>query len=123
MKKRKQKKITKPSTENITSTATSQPSTKSLVKPLVGKSTKDLFKDIEAIGVFKVSFGEKGTIKLKSEMKLSSSSLRILNQMKDSGYPDKFHLKTDGININFTLENYQNILKISQQEKLKQKSK
>lgn len=123
MKKRKQKKITKPSTENITSTATSQPSTKSLVKPLVGKSTKDLFKDIEAIGVFKVSFGEKGTIKLKSDMKLSSSSLRILNQMKDSGYPDKFHLKTDGININFTLENYQNILKISQQEKVKQKSK
>lgn len=123
MKKRKQKKTTKTSTDGSTSRVTPQPSTKSLVKPLVGKSTKDLFKDIESIGIFKVSFGEKGTIKLKSDIKLSSSSLRILNQMKDSGYPDKFHLKTDGININFTLENYQNILKISQQEKVKQKSK
>lgn len=120
MKKRKQKKTIKSSSEVSSSTA---PSTKSLVKPLVGKSTKDLFKDIEELGVFKVSFGEKGTIKLKSDMKLSSTSLRTLNQMKDSSYPDKFHLKTDGININFTLENYQNILKISQQEKVKQKSK
>lgn len=122
MKKRKQKKNIKSSTE-LSNSSVTVPSTKSLVKPLVGKSTKDLFKDIEDIGVFKLSFGEKGTIKLKSDMKLSSSSLRLLNQMKDSSYPDKFHLKTDGININFTLENYQNILKISQQEKVKQKTK
>lgn len=105
MKRKKSKKISQ-----------NKPTPKTTIKSMSNKSSKDIFDEIEKFGIFKLSYGENGSIKIITDKKLTSDSLRSLYSMKTSLYTDKFDIKKAGLNINFTLDNYNLLLLISDKE-------